>query len=62
MTEQTFSSADTVTVVRAGSQDSYRGPTEWFTGSVRVDPLFTTRPPAAGSGALVTFEPGARTD
>lgn len=62
MTEQTFSSTDAVTVARAGSQDSYRGPAEWFTGIVRVDPLFAARQPAAGSGALVTFEPGARTD
>lgn len=62
MTKQTLSSADAVTVACAGSQDSYRGPAEWFTGSVRVDPLFAARQPAACSGALVTFEPGARTD
>ncbi len=51
-----------VTVARAGSQASYPGPADWFTGIVRVDPLFAARQPAAGSGALVTFEPGARTD
>lgn len=51
-----------VTVARAGSQASYAGPSEWFTGTVRVDPLFAAPQPAAGSGALVTFEPGARTD
>ena len=62
MTEQTPSGNEAITLSRAGSQDSYRGPAEWFSGSVRVDPLFAARPPAAGSGALVTFEPGARTD
>ncbi|MEW9900760.1 cupin domain-containing protein [Chitinivorax sp. PXF-14] len=51
-----------MTVARAGSQASYPGPADWFTGIVRVDPLFAARQPAAGSGALVTFEPGARTD
>jgi quercetin dioxygenase-like cupin family protein len=61
MTEQ-LNSADTVTVARAGSQDSYQGPADWFTGTVRVDPLFAPMQPAAASGALVTFEPGARTD
>jgi quercetin dioxygenase-like cupin family protein len=62
MSEQTPSSIEAVTVSRAGTQDSYRGPAEWFTGDVRVDPLFAVRHPAAGSGALVTFEPAARTD
>lgn len=52
----------TVTVTRAGSQASYPGPAAWFTGTVRVDPLFAATPPATVSGALVTFEPGARTD
>lgn len=51
-----------VTVTRAGSQASYPGPATWFTGTVRVDPLFAALPPATVSGALVTFEPGARTD
>jgi len=49
-------------VARAGSQASYAGPADWFTGSVRVDPLFAAPAPAAASGGLVTFEPGARTD
>ena len=52
----------TVTVTRAGSQASYAGLAEWFTGTVRVDPLFVAPAPGTVSGALVTFEPGARTD
>lgn len=51
-----------VTVARAGSQASYVGPADWFTGTVRVDPLFAASEPARTSGAVVTFEPGARTD
>ncbi len=46
---------------RSGSQSSGRGPVEYFTGSVRVDPLFGTHDPARAVGATVTFEPGART-
>ena len=46
---------------RAGSRLSRKGPTEWFTGAVRVDPLFEAADPARAVGALVTFEPGART-
>jgi quercetin dioxygenase-like cupin family protein len=38
-----------------------QGPADWFTGTVRVDPLFSPPDPARVSGALVTFEPGART-
>ena len=48
-------------ILRAGSQASTRGPDEWFTGSVRVDPLFSPPDPARAAVALVTFEPGART-
>ena len=48
-------------IKRAGSQPSGKGPAEWFTGSVRVDPLFQAPDPAFVSGASVTFEPGART-
>jgi quercetin dioxygenase-like cupin family protein len=48
-------------IARAGSQPSAKGPSEWFTGTVRVDPLFTAPPPALVAGASVTFEPGART-
>lgn len=48
-------------ITRVGSQASVRGPAEWFTGSVRIDPLFDRTDPARVSGASVTFEPGART-
>jgi quercetin dioxygenase-like cupin family protein len=48
-------------ITRAGSQPSSRGPSEWFTGSVRIDPLIQTESPARVAGASVTFEPGART-
>jgi quercetin dioxygenase-like cupin family protein len=48
-------------IKKAGSQPSTKGPAEWFTGSVRVDPLFQAPDPALVSGASVTFEPGART-
>ena len=50
-----------VMITRIGSQPSAKGPAEWFTGSVRVDPLFQAKEPARASGAAVTFEPGART-
>ena len=45
----------------AGSQPSTKPPAEYFTGTVRLDPLFSPRPPARTAAALVTFEPGART-
>lgn len=48
-------------IIRAGSQPSQKGPAEWFTGTVRIDPLFTTPAPGRAAGAAVTFEPGART-
>ena len=48
-------------IKRAGSQASTRGSSEYFTGTVRVDPLFQPPAPALVSGAAVTFEPGART-
>jgi quercetin dioxygenase-like cupin family protein len=44
-----------------GSQPSVKGPEDWFTGVVRIDPLFDRTDPARVSGASVTFEPGART-
>jgi quercetin dioxygenase-like cupin family protein len=46
---------------RAGSQPSTKGSAEWFTGSVRFDPLLQPKEPARTQGAAVTFEPGART-
>jgi len=48
-------------ITRAGAKPSDRGPPAWFTGAVRVDPLFSPPDPARVAGALVTFEPGART-
>ena len=48
-------------VTRAGSVPSQRGPDAWFTGQVRIDPLFSPPDPARVAGAMVTFEPGART-
>jgi quercetin dioxygenase-like cupin family protein len=48
-------------ITRAGSQASNKGPADWFTGTVRIDPLFTAPSPARVAGAAVTFEPGART-
>jgi len=44
-----------------GSQPSAQGPAEYFTGRVRIDPVFQAPAPARGFGASVTFEPGART-
>jgi len=48
-------------IKRSGSQPSAKGLAEWFTGNVRIDPLFPAIDPFRGSAALVTFEPGART-
>jgi quercetin dioxygenase-like cupin family protein len=48
-------------IKRSGSQASGKGPAGWFTGTVRIDPLFQVNDPARTSGASVTFEPGART-
>ncbi len=48
-------------IIRNGTRPSGKGPADWFTGSVRVDPLFSAPEPARGAGAFVTFEPGART-
>jgi quercetin dioxygenase-like cupin family protein len=48
-------------IKRVGTQPSAKGPSEWFTGAVRIDPLFQAPDPALVQGASVTFEPGART-
>lgn len=48
-------------ITRSGSQPSNAGPADWFTGVVRIEPLFQPNPPARAAGARVTFEPGART-
>ena len=48
-------------IIRTGSQPSGKGPADYFTGQVRVDPLFSPPEPARVAMALVTFEPCART-
>jgi quercetin dioxygenase-like cupin family protein len=48
-------------IKRNGSQPSAKGPPEYFTGSVRIDTPFQAQAPARVGGAIVTFEPGART-
>ncbi|MCA9284598.1 MAG: cupin domain-containing protein [Phycisphaerales bacterium] len=48
-------------IQRVGSQASVQGPKEWFTGSVRIDPMLTAKAPSSVGAASVTFEPGART-
>jgi hypothetical protein len=52
--------AGAVRITRVGSLPSSRGPAENFSGSVRVDRLFSATVPSRASGGLVTFEPGAR--
>lgn len=49
-------------ILKNGTQASIRGPEDWFTGTVRIDPLFMkAEAPARATGGYVTFEPGART-
>ena len=48
-------------IKRNASQSSNKGPADWFTGAVRIDPLFQATAPARAPAAIVTFEPGART-
>ena len=48
-------------IQRNGSQPSIAGPSDWFTGKTRIDPLFDAPDPARAAGVSVTFEPGART-
>jgi quercetin dioxygenase-like cupin family protein len=50
-----------LSIARAGTQPSQKGPADYFTGSVRIDPLFQPKESTRASGAYVTFEPGART-
>ena len=57
----TTTNEDSMEITRLGSQPSAKGPTDWFTGSVRIDPLFQPKEPARTAAANVTFEPGART-
>jgi quercetin dioxygenase-like cupin family protein len=58
---QGSSKEGTMEIKRSGSQPSRKGPPEYFTGAVRIDPLFEAADPGRAVGALVTFEPGART-
>lgn len=58
--EQEVQAKSSQTVSRAGSQPSVKGPAEFFTGNVRVEPLFAPKEPLQYAGAYVTFEPGAR--
>jgi len=48
-------------IIKNGIQASVKGPGEWFTGEVRIDPLFSKKESTKAAGALVTFEPRART-
>jgi quercetin dioxygenase-like cupin family protein len=48
-------------ITKAGSRPSAKGPADWFTGNVRIDPLFDANEARRGASAQVTFEPGART-
>lgn len=48
-------------IKRSGTQQPTKGPADWFTGTVQLDPLFEAPDPARVVGASVTFEPGART-
>ncbi|MFK4811854.1 cupin domain-containing protein [Devosia neptuniae] len=48
-------------IQRAGSQPSAKGPSDWFTGTVRIDPLYGVEAPSDMAANIVTFEPGART-
>jgi quercetin dioxygenase-like cupin family protein len=48
-------------IKRCGSRPSAKGPADWFTGAVRIDPLFDAVEPGRVAGASVTFEPGSRT-
>lgn len=51
-----------MTIHRAGYHPSQPGPADWFTGTVRIDPVFQAAAPGRVAGASVTFEPGARTN
>jgi quercetin dioxygenase-like cupin family protein len=56
-----FDTLANMDIKRIGSQASRKGPPDWFTGTVRIDPLIQAPDPALVEGASVTFEPGART-
>jgi quercetin dioxygenase-like cupin family protein len=60
--DRTRAGADVMEIKRSGTQASQKGPSEHFTGTVRIDPLFQSSPPARAAGAYVTFEPCSRSD
>src|SRR3954469_17998379 len=60
-TRSTAKMEDEMEITKVGSQPSAKGPADWFTGTVRIDPLFPARAPARAAGNNVTFEPGGRT-
>jgi quercetin dioxygenase-like cupin family protein len=60
-TRSTTTQEEEMEITRVGSQPSNKGPSEWFTGTVRIDPLIQAKAPARAAGASVTFESGART-
>ncbi len=49
-------------ITRIGSQPSGKGPEDWFSGAVRIDPLFQPNDSRRAAAASVTFEPGSRTE
>jgi quercetin dioxygenase-like cupin family protein len=53
--------SQTISITRSGSQPSAKGQAEYFTGTVRIEPLFKANDPSRTSVSLVTFDPGART-
>lgn len=53
--------ATTMEIIRNGAQPSIRGPKDWFTGNVHIHSMFQRSEPSRVTGAIVTFEPGART-
>jgi quercetin dioxygenase-like cupin family protein len=60
--KKTFERKNEMDIKRNGTQASIKGPADWFTGTVRIDPLFLKADdPARATGASVAFEPGART-
>ena len=61
MVQQSSVTEGKMDIKRSGTQASNKGPADWFTGTVRIDPLFSAPSPARVAGAAVTFEPGART-
>ncbi len=59
--EQNTKALNNMKIQRNGTLPSAHGPANWFTGSVRIDPVFQPQPSTLAAGSYVTFEPGART-